>query len=498
MKLCALVAFVLWFGWSVDVGAQPSGPRSIAAQGVAREQAEPSSLPRPHAVTALDTTRLNAFIDSVMQANNTPGVAVCAIHDSDIIWSHAYGWANVQQQWPVGDSTLFMQASVSKVVTAVALMQLWEDGWFELDDPVNDFLPFAVSNPSYPTAVITFRMLLTHGSSIRDWWTVLDSLRRPGDPTVTIAEFLQNYLVPGGQYYNASQCFLPQPPGAAMTYTNVGATLIGYLVERISDLPFHLYCEANIFSPLGMDRSVWYLQGLDTTTLATPYMPNGSTPYVLYSSPLVPAAMLRTNIPEMSRFLLSLMNRGEVGGVRILDAATVDTMCAAHAQGPWGPQGLILRESEAVPYDSLWFHPGSYSGVSTQFQWDAISRIGVLVMINGRNGPNDSQITTLADEIYITAQEAIQCEPATQVTGYLASGAGQIEIRYLAPTDGTYQVWKTSNPGNDGDPDAGTDPDWMLVGTQNVAAGENLFSVSAGTESYANFVVVHDCGPVMR
>jgi len=85
-----------------------------------------------------------------MDTYHIPGMATCVVKDGEIAWTGAYGYADIYQEIEVADTTLFMIASVSKTLTGVALMQLWEEGLFGLDDDINDYLPFDVINPYYP------------------------------------------------------------------------------------------------------------------------------------------------------------------------------------------------------------------------------------------------------------------------------------------------------------------------------------------------------------
>lgn len=118
--------------------------------------------------TAFDTTQLDSFIVNTMDSYHIPGVAACVVKDDRVIWTGAYGWANFEDSIQVADTTVFKLASVSKPYTGTALMQLYQEGFFDLDDDINDYLPFVVVNPNFPDSVINFRMLLTHTSSIND------------------------------------------------------------------------------------------------------------------------------------------------------------------------------------------------------------------------------------------------------------------------------------------------------------------------------------------
>ena len=112
------------------------------------------------------------FIESIMESDNIPGLSVAVVKGEHIVWDKSFGMANIEQNIPVSDTTMFMLASVSKTVTATALMQLWEDDLINLDEDINSYLPFNVVHPDYPNISITPKMLLTHTSGIKDNWNV--------------------------------------------------------------------------------------------------------------------------------------------------------------------------------------------------------------------------------------------------------------------------------------------------------------------------------------
>jgi CubicO group peptidase (beta-lactamase class C family) len=103
-----------------------------------------------------------------MNEEHLPGVSTVIIRDGEIVWIKSYGYANTDFAAPYNDTTSQMIASVSKVFTGLSIMQLYENGLLELDDNINDYLPFDIDIPNFETNPITFRMLLTHTSSIKD------------------------------------------------------------------------------------------------------------------------------------------------------------------------------------------------------------------------------------------------------------------------------------------------------------------------------------------
>jgi len=340
-----------------------------------------------HSPARFDSASLDSFIRATCSTSHIPGVATWTCKNGQVIWQQCYGYANLEDSIPVADTTLFMLASISKTVIATAIMQLWEQDSFELDDDINDYLPFNVRNPNYPDSIITFRMLMTHTSSIMDNWPLLTSLLAwGGDSPIPLRSFLEDYLVPGGAYYDSAANFFDYPPGSTWGYCNVAAALLAYLVEAIDD-SFPAYCQDSIFYPLNMNETSWFLNGLDTNNIAVPYQWTGSNylPYQHYGHPFYPAGWLRTSTLQLARHLVAFMQYGMIDSVRILDSTTVDLMRTTQYQvDPSFYMGLIwLYEFWGTRW--LWGHSGGYMGVSTWAYFCPTESSAVIVLTNSES-----------------------------------------------------------------------------------------------------------------
>ena len=207
----------------------------------------------------VDPETLDSIIISTLEQYHIPGLSALIIKNDETVWSRNYGYANVELNRSVEDSTLFLMASISKTIVATAIMQFWEADSFDLDDNINDYLQpdFQVINPNHPNDTITFKMLMTHTSSINDNNSILNPLLTCGDSPVPLDSFLINYFTPGGIYYSTAN-FTGSTPGSTYNYTNAGACLLAYLVEKLSGMSFDQYCRENIFDPLDMDETSWF------------------------------------------------------------------------------------------------------------------------------------------------------------------------------------------------------------------------------------------------
>ena len=347
-----------------------------------------------HLAVRFDSTSLDSVIRAACSTYHIPGVATWTSKNGQVIWRQCYGYANLEDSIPVADTTLFMLASISKTVTATAIMQLWERGVFGLDDDINNYLPFNVRNPNYPDSIITFRMLMTHTSSINDNMRVYDSLYVwGGDSPIPLGSFLEDYLVPGGVYYDSAANYRWWAPGRAFNYCNVAVGLLGYLVQVIAD-SFPVYCQDSIFGPLSMNETSWFLAGLDTNQIAVPYHWTGSyyQPYQHYGFPTYPDGQLRTSILQLARHLTAFMQYGMIDSVRILDSTTVELMRTIQYQiTPNWMTGLIwMYWNPSTRW--LWFHDGDDYGVSTVAAFCPAESSAVIVLTNGESWPGTQLI----------------------------------------------------------------------------------------------------------
>ncbi|UCC79366.1 MAG: serine hydrolase [Candidatus Zixiibacteriota bacterium] len=341
-------------------------------------------------ISAIQTSPVDSFVVDMMDTYPIPGLQACVIKDGDIIWTGSYGDAYIDFI-DVTDSTIFALASVSKTVTGTALMQLNEDGLIGLDDDINNYLPFSVENPYYPGTIITPRMLMAHVSSIKDNYNVTVPLICPGDSPVPLDTFLVNYLVPGGYYYSI-QNFNNWAPAARYNYTNVGNSLAALLVELTNpdSLSFDQYCQDHIFTPLGMNKTGWFLADFaDTLDIAMPYDWNGYyySPLGHYGQPHYPAVQLRSSALQMARLLTAYMQYGQIDTVRILDSSSVALMNTIQypgidkGVGHPGDAGIGWFNIEMFDM-SIWGHLGRMPGRMTGMFFCREDNTGAVVLSN--------------------------------------------------------------------------------------------------------------------
>jgi CubicO group peptidase (beta-lactamase class C family) len=195
---------------------------------------------------------LNNILDGVATGNDMMGGSVVVYCGDSIVEIWNYGTADLEREIPVGPQTKYRIASVSKMVTAIAVLQLVDQGAINLDDNISDILGYQVVNPNYPETPMTVSMLLSHESGIVDGTTYADFMES------TISENpipnLSELLTPEGDYYTAGQ-FNNIEPGTYFNYANINYVILGTIVEQAADQRFDVYCREHIFEPLGLDAS---------------------------------------------------------------------------------------------------------------------------------------------------------------------------------------------------------------------------------------------------
>lgn len=298
-----------------------------------------SSAPLGTELGALDES-LAAEIQSLIEEGGAPSMAVSVVAGDELIWAKGYG-----EQPDL--STVYMAGSIDKAFTATAILQLYEQGLIDLNDDINQYLPYTVRHPDYPDTPITVRMLLAHQSGLPH--DLPGSRYTDNDRPMLRWLFwnrgfqfqdLYHSLFPLDQEEQLEEVFSADSkygfdfwvskPGAGYQYSNSGFHLLSrYLIEKATGQQYAEYIRQNIFEPLKMNSSSFEAADFAETQLAIPY--ENFTAQGFSDLPLTSMAAsgrLRTTVPDLSRFLMAQMNQGELEGARILEPETVALMQA--------------------------------------------------------------------------------------------------------------------------------------------------------------------------
>ncbi len=309
----AALAAVCALGAVSPHAAPPTGPApALAAKAPA---ALPAPMPTPtHALTAEDLGPwLDGLMPTALRTAQTPGAVVVVVKDGQVLLEKGYGYADYKKQTPVDPkTTLFRPGSVSKLFTWTAVMQLVEQGKLNLDADVNTYLDFKI--PPYQGKPVTLRELMTHRAGFSE--TARDLLTY-GKAPPPLGVVLSRYVPP--------RIFAPdEGPG----YSNYGASLAGYIVQRVSGEPFEAYIQHHIFDPLGMASSTF------VQPLPAAMVPHMATGYATWDKPgpgfeivdMAPAGALSSTGDDMARFMIAHLQLGRYGSGQILQPQTAQAM----------------------------------------------------------------------------------------------------------------------------------------------------------------------------
>ena len=321
------------------------------------------------------------FIEEQKALTNIPGLAVAVTRPGEVVWVGGFGLANIEANLPVTVDTPFMLASVSKTLTAAAVMRAQEDGVLSLDDEINTLLPFVVDNPQVEDEVIQIRHLVSHTSGIRDNWSQMPYA--DGDSLFALGEYLEGYLVEGGEWFNADDNFYANMPGTVNEYGNIATALAGFVVESAAETPFDDYCDEHIFEVLSMENTGWHLADFDSASVAMPYRYENGEHVAAghYGYADYPDGQLRSSVSDLARFLAAVSNQGQLGDAQILSSQSVAEMFSPQFSNVDSGQFVFWYES-TVAGRTVFGHGGSDDGVATQMVYSPESGIGVITVFN--------------------------------------------------------------------------------------------------------------------
>ena len=389
-----------------------------ASAGTSPAHVPQADSPTPEAVQEFVDTR----VPELLEDHGAPGIAVTVVADGTQVASAAHGVADLAQSTPLDEAThSFPTASIAKSFTATAVLQLVERGDIDLDEDITTYLPDDVRvADTHPGEPVTMHHLLTHTAGFAETlaWD------NPDDPGSwrNAHEFLRETT--------ADRIF---PPGEFAAYSNYGMGLAGLIVEEVGGQPFEEYVHEHVLTPLGMDGTEFgQLDELAKThDLVTLHLPDGS---VAENDriPLTASGGAITTTDDMARFMLALLNGGELDGERVLDPESVEMML--DRQYEYHPEGTALGygtyEWRTGPPRGVG-HGGDLNGLHTGYMMLPEIDTGMFVTVNGSDPePGESIINDLRFAVLHAFADTFA--PADPSHGELDTGAD------LSAYTGTY------------------------------------------------------------
>lgn len=355
-------------------------------------------IPIPEA-GALDETLAGIF-----PKFRTSGAVVAVAKDGEIVYHYDYGYANKQSQTPVTPETYFRAASVTKLISAIRVMQLVEEGLLDLDAPIGDYLGYEVLNTKHMREPITLRHLMTHTSSISDSGGFSSNL--------PLDTFLDASLKHNGNWNNRA-------PGSKYQYSNFGAGLMGSLMEAVTAQNVNDTVHEGVFDPLDIDAAyhISLLGNIDNA--ATMYLDTGK----LKKSP---AAYLREKWDpsvdpnrhygltygslwirgdDLCRLGIALCEGGAVDGVKLLEPESIAQMMSSQkGQGAVtvdSPYGLCMHRVSTLLDDRMVYgHQGRSDGTLCNLYFDPQSHLVFTLITNGSSTKQSNYVANLTRAVF--------------------------------------------------------------------------------------------------
>jgi len=370
-----------------------------------------------------DPKELEAWMDQFLADylnSPAPSLGFVLVKDGKILFQKGYGYADADKRTPVvPGQTLFYAASVSKLLTATAVMQLIEQGKLQLGADVNTYLKSFQIKEDYPTP-ITVANLLTHTSGIDDSF-IQGSVDRPAD------------LVPLAEFFSKNTPRRARPPGEQIVYSNWGMAFAGCLVEAVSGVSFYDYVEQSVFEPLGMMHSTFRRPFPSNLAPFVATAGVGGQPADKTAIQLYPAESLVSTVTDMGHFILAHLNGGRFGDARILSQASVIEMHRQHfTQHPRMP-GVAYGFFESYINDRpALFHTGGGGHESTLYLLPE-ENIGFYIVYSGELGKDF--LPAFMDHYYPTSHPFTLPNPPANFAQRARRFAGLYRPNFIAKTN---------------------------------------------------------------
>ncbi len=297
--------------------------------------------------------RIDAMCKEAVKDGDLPGIVALVARNGKIVFHEAYGMADNQSNRKMKKDDIFRIASQSKAITSTAVMMLWEEGKFQLDDPISKFIPefknpqvlksFRYEDTSYTTVAadkeITIRHLLTHTSGLGYGDIDADErMKLIHKKAGIVIAFSSDNISIEENIKKLAKLPLHHNPGEKFTYS-LGLDVLGYFVEIVSGMPFDEFLRKRLFDPLGMNDTWFYLPSSKANRLVTVQKKAGENwvkyPVTFYDTdyPVTGAKAffsggggLSSSAKDYATFLQMYLNGGELNGVRILSRTTVQSI----------------------------------------------------------------------------------------------------------------------------------------------------------------------------
>ena len=287
-------------------------------------------------------TELDTYLEKLVNSGTPQGLSLVIVKNDSIVYSKGFGWADRPHKIPATPQTVYHWWSITKIPTAIAILQLQEQGKLQLDEPVSKYLFFfKVKYPSNKSRVVTIRHLLNHSSGIPDasLFSLIKWIHHDGEPNLNQTALVEKVLPKYSK--------LKFEPGENTSYTNIGYMLLGAIIEKVSGQSYEDYIRKFILEPLEMKHTDFVYTGD-----MEPFESAGSHPTFNFMSPLLyimpgsyiretsekhiwmkrfytdqtPSSALIGSAMDAARLVMAYLNNGRLDNYCILSEKSISLM----------------------------------------------------------------------------------------------------------------------------------------------------------------------------
>lgn len=353
--------------------------------------------PHPPATpkTVKDQAELEAYFERLVASGSPPGLSVVVVRDGEMVYNRAFGLADAPRNAAATPETVYHWWSMTKIPTAIAILQLQEKGLLDIDEAVVRYLPwFDVVYPSADSPTISIRDLLQHSSGLPDTTPAMIGWVHTDNDGRNQTELVRKIL----PEYNK----LKFKPGEKAVYSNLNYMVLGAVIEAVTGQSYESYIAENILQPLGMSQTAFVYSPAMVEHEAT-----GTLPVVHFYTPMLPALLdasvlirerqgkmfwfnrvyidttpstgLIGPAPDVARFMMAYLNDGMLDGASILEPETVSMMTNMEPLDGVGLGWMVSRDAAGLSLE----HTGGGPGFATFMRLYPEKDLGVALLANG-------------------------------------------------------------------------------------------------------------------
>jgi CubicO group peptidase (beta-lactamase class C family) len=375
-----------------------------------------------------DFSKFKKLVEETMLKNDIPGMQVAIISKDSILWKSNFGYADLKKLSPVSDSTMFRVGSISKIFVSISTLILKERELISLDDKLSEIAPeIEFKNKWENTNPIRIVNLLEHTAGFDDYHAIEFSTNADGWTTLQGLQFHPNPRVSKWK------------PGRFMSYTNTATACAAYAVEKVSNETYEEFVNDNIFQPLGMRKSSFFLTDYIAENLAKGYNSTDSNDVNYWHILNRASGALNSNVSELSHVVQMLLNRGSFDNQEFLNPSSinriehVETTLAAKAGFNLG-YGLCMNSEIRQGYTKF-FHHGTINGYISSLQYFPELGVGFIILTNTsreeglRNFLNEFQSLLIPDSIKKSVLDTtLTIKLSKDVTGWYEKNTARVAL----------------------------------------------------------------------